>query len=41
MNGWELIERVRARVPDIRVVLATGWGAEIDPETARERGSRR
>ncbi len=38
MNGWELIERVRARAPDIRVVLATGWGAEIDQDTARERG---
>ena len=38
MNGWELIERVRARRPDIRVVLATGWGPEIDQETARERG---
>lgn len=38
MNGWELIERVRARRPDIRVVLATGWGPEIDQATARERG---
>jgi len=38
MNGWELVERVRARTPDIRVILATGWGAEIDPEMARERG---
>lgn len=38
MNGWELIERVRARRPDIRVVLATGWGPEIDQATASERG---
>ena len=38
MNGWELIERVRARRPEIRVVLATGWGPEIDQATARERG---
>ncbi len=38
MDGWELIERVRARRPDIRVVLATGWGSEIDQATARERG---
>ena len=38
MNGWELIERARARRPHIRVVLATGWGPEIDQATARERG---
>ena len=38
MNGWELIERVRARRPEIRVVLATGWGPEIDQAAARERG---
>ena len=38
MNGWELIERARTRRPEIRVVIATGWGAEIDPEAARARG---
>lgn len=38
MDGWELIERARACRPEIRVVLATGWGSEIDPATARERG---
>ena len=38
MSGWDLIERARAGRPEIRVVLGTGWGAEIDPETTRERG---
>ena len=38
MNGWELASTVRGRWPDVRVVLATGWGAGIDPVAARARG---
>jgi PAS domain S-box-containing protein len=38
MNGWELASRVKAGFPGVRLVLATGWGAEIDPEDARTRG---
>jgi len=38
MNGWELVERVRRRWPSLRLVLATGWGAEIDPARARQQG---
>jgi len=38
MNGWELASRVKAAFPGVRLVLATGWGAEIDPEDARTRG---
>jgi PAS domain S-box-containing protein len=38
MNGWELAEQVRARYPGVRVALATGWGAQIDPDEARARG---
>ena len=38
MNGWELAEQVRARYPGVRFALATGWGAQIDPEDARARG---
>jgi CheY-like chemotaxis protein len=38
MNGWELAERVRRGWPDIRFALATGWGAAIDPDEAREKG---
>jgi PAS domain S-box-containing protein len=38
MNGWELAEAVKRRWPDIRFLLATGWGAAIDPAEARARG---
>ena len=40
MNGWELADHVRRRWPTVRFTLATGWGEQIDPETARERGVR-
>ncbi len=38
INGWELIEQIRQRWPSIRLLLATGWGAAIDPSEARARG---
>ena len=38
MSGWDLAERVRVSWPEIRFVLATGWGAGIDPAEAREKG---
>jgi len=38
MSGWDLAERVHERWPQIPVVLASGWGAQIDPEEARARG---
>ncbi len=38
MNGWALAARVRADWPAVRFVLATGWGAGIDPADARARG---
>jgi signal transduction histidine kinase/ActR/RegA family two-component response regulator len=38
MNGWDVTAEIRRRWPTTRVVLATGWGAAIDPATARERG---
>src|SRR5207253_1345011 len=31
MNGWELASTVRHRWPAVRFILATGWGAAIDP----------
>jgi PAS domain S-box-containing protein len=40
MNGWELADQVRLRWPSLRFTLATGWGEQIDPETARARGVR-
>ena len=41
MNGWQLAEQVRLRWPGTRMLLATGWGAAIDPEEARSRGVER
>ena len=38
MNGWELADAVKRRWPDVRFLLATGWGAAIDPAEARARG---
>lgn len=38
LNGWDVARAVKERVPATRVVLATGWGAEIDPSEARRRG---
>jgi PAS domain S-box-containing protein len=38
MSGWELADQVRARWPGTRLVLATGWAAEIDPAEAAQRG---
>ena len=38
MNGWELAAEVRRRWPEVRFYLATGWGAAVDQEEARERG---
>ncbi len=38
MNGWELAEQVHQRWPEIRFILVTGWGAQIDPAEAATRG---
>jgi two-component system NtrC family sensor kinase len=38
MNGWELVDAVKRRWPAVRFLLATGWGAAIDPGEARGRG---
>jgi CheY-like chemotaxis protein len=38
MNGWELADAVMRRWPSVRFLLATGWGAAIDPGEARAKG---
>ncbi len=38
MNGWDLAARIGQQWPGLRVVLATGWGAQIDPRDASRRG---
>jgi CheY-like chemotaxis protein len=38
MNGWDLAAEVKRLFPRVRFILATGWGAAIDPSEARARG---
>jgi CheY-like chemotaxis protein len=38
MNGWDLATAVKERCPQVRFLLATGWGAAIDPAEAAARG---
>jgi signal transduction histidine kinase/CheY-like chemotaxis protein/HAMP domain-containing protein len=38
LNGWQVAEQVRQRWPQVRVVLATGWGAALDPAESQARG---
>jgi len=38
MTGWDLADRVHERWPGLVVALASGWGAQIDPEEAQRRG---
>jgi CheY-like chemotaxis protein len=38
LNGWELAVAVKSRRPETQMVLVTGWGTQIEPATARERG---
>ena len=38
MNGWELADAVRSRWPSVRFMLATGWGAALDPRETESKG---
>lgn len=38
MNGWQLAEHVRTLYLSVRIILVTGWGAEISAAEARGRG---
>jgi two-component system response regulator FlrC len=38
INGWELAAAVKSGWPNVRFLLATGWGAAIDPVEARDKG---
>ena len=38
MNGMELADAVKRRWPDVRFLLATGWGAAIDPGRSTGQG---
>jgi signal transduction histidine kinase/CheY-like chemotaxis protein len=38
LNGWDLASAIKARDAGTQVVMVTGWGTQIDPGTARDRG---
>jgi signal transduction histidine kinase len=38
MNGWELLQQIKRRDPEVLTVLMTGWGRQATQEEARARG---
>ena len=38
MNGWEVARMTKQKVPQIPVILITGWGLSPDDEKIRESG---
>jgi len=38
MNGFEVARRVKAKHPEMPVILITGWGLEIETRAAKESG---
>jgi GAF domain-containing protein/CheY-like chemotaxis protein len=32
-SGWELADEIFARYPNTRIIIATGWGAQVEPGT--------
>jgi CheY-like chemotaxis protein len=38
VNGWDLTLAVKSRRPDIAVVVVTGWGLQLEEETAIAHG---
>ena len=38
VNGWDVAAAVRARRPETVMVLVTGWGSQIAPDSAQARG---
>jgi len=39
LSGWEVVRLVRLRDPAPAVALITGWGDQLDPDEAREKGA--
>jgi CheY-like chemotaxis protein len=38
VSGWDIARETRMKFPDACVVLVTGWGVQIDAESAKEKG---
>ena len=37
-NGWEVAKWVKTKIPQIPVILITGWGTNLDEEKIKESG---
>jgi signal transduction histidine kinase/ActR/RegA family two-component response regulator len=38
MTGWEVADRIKARWPEMKVALVTGWGARVEPDELEVHG---
>ncbi|MFN8526775.1 MAG: response regulator [Chloroflexota bacterium] len=38
LNGWQLADEITRRWPNVRIVMITGWAAQIDAADAADRG---
>jgi len=38
MSGWQLAERIKGNYPDMKVVVVTGWGADVSNEEKEKYG---
>ena len=41
MSGWDVAKRVKILRPDVKVILATGWGVHFDEEKLKSAGVER
>jgi DNA-binding response OmpR family regulator len=37
-NGWEVAKWVKSKIPQIPVILITGWGTNLDDDKIKESG---
>jgi signal transduction histidine kinase/putative methionine-R-sulfoxide reductase with GAF domain/CheY-like chemotaxis protein len=35
LSGWDLADRIHTDYPDTKIIMATGWGSNLDQETIR------
>jgi signal transduction histidine kinase/ActR/RegA family two-component response regulator len=38
VNGWDVVQAIKARAPETPVVIVTGWGAQIEGRVLHSRG---
>ncbi len=38
MSGWDLSHEIKKRYPEIRIIMITGWGMQLDSAKAEESG---